>query len=824
LLPTDNGKPSHISNDLLEAFSYLLGTEEAEKDLVAWYNNEVYIHLRNFVLPELQVWQQPIPLSKADQVLRLTLDLLLRAKQHYIGHLDSLIASMQRPESSTHISRFRIQVQRNVYSLILHSLPRQRLQQTLASVFYHHLVLSLQQSSNPERCLKDQQCHCKVDLGDLPLMELNDVGLGGLLAERALAHALHWFLQGTAIERRCFAVDWTGHGLVVPKLRAWVEQHVMPMVERALAIIKADHTTKMAPNDTQQLISIAVNNIGRARTSSLFDYVRAWPASTGAVLDIYEYLNAGSQADKAHVCQSFTEQIQRRLLHAGATTAEILGIYVNMIHTFKALDGRGVLLEKVAVPIRNYLRSRDDTVSIIAASFLADVDEEGHLAPADQDKACLDIAMEVSNTALGGSRENHSLNWNDMEWVPDPIDAGPDYRSSNSEDGVAQVLGLFEQEEFIKEVTTVLAQHLLHSTDMNYVKETRLVELLKSRLDAAKLQAAEVMLKDMRDSVTLGKRINPAANYDSSTAVPTPREIQAAIPKEGITLASLYSLFENRIKQPQFLAAIKLVANKRNDLFYAKRTRIPQDPTTATGKKDTTTFKTQILSSFFWPQLRSNEFNMPHVLEPLQTNYEEKFDALGSQRRLRFRPALARVSLKLELEDRVIEEADVPGWRASVIDAFTSSEPDTDSALTVERLMDVLQMEEELVRDALDFWMSKSVLYQRSPGSYAVLERLDMDIGAIQQQIRQHDDMVSAVKSQDAMLRESAPVFETFIANMLQNQGAKEIGGMMGITNLLKMVLPTFTYGDEEVRWLLSEMEKEGEVTQSDGGLWSVAK
>ena len=40
------------------------------------------------------------------------------------------------------------------------------------------------------------------------------------------------------------------------------------------------------------------------------------------------------------------------------------------------------------------------------------------------------------------------------------------------------------------------------------------------------------------------------------------------------------------------------------------------------------------------------------------------------------------------------------------------------------------------------------------------------------------DDHVSAVKSQDAMLREAAPMFSTFIVNMLRNQGPKEVGGM----------------------------------------------
>jgi anaphase-promoting complex subunit 2 len=227
---------------------------------------------------------------------------------------------------------------------------------------------------------------------------------------------------------------------------------------------------------------------------------------------------------------------------------------------------------------------------------------------------------------------------------------------------------------------------------------------------------------------------------------------------------------------------------------------------------------------------------MPASLETLNSSFENRFEALGTQQKLQFRPALSRVSIRLDLEDRTIEESDVPGWRASVIDLFASeraqkdhlpaAEYDDAVGLTAEQIMEALDMEEELAQDALNFWLTKSVLYRRPSGAYSVFERLDMEIETAQdsQQVllpNDQDGLVSAVKSQDAMLRESAPMFETFIANMLRNQGPKEVGGMMGITSLLKMVLPTFTYGEEEVRWLLGEMQARGEV-MSEGNVWKI--
>jgi anaphase-promoting complex subunit 2 len=325
-------------------------------------------------------------------------------------------------------------------------------------------------------------------------------------------------------------------------------------------------------NDVERMAANAVLSLVRKRTETLFDYVKVWPASKGALLDIKEQITTGSTLEKASLCTAFIKQVQQRILHAGATTVEVLSVYVNVIHAFKLLDARGVLLDKVAGPLRSYLRSRDDTVSVIAASFLADIDAEGNLSGESDDKVCVDIAKAAQTSSLEDAPSDRGLNWDDMDWVPDPIDAGSNHKFSKSEDVLSYILGLFDQEDFIKEVTNVLAQHLLHATDPEFAKETRLVELFKSRFDASKLQAAEVMLKDMRDSVMLQKRILPSRGQKT---VPTPRDIQAAVPDEGITLRSLHQQFEDRMTQSQFLATVKLTTNRRGDLYFPKRGRMP---------------------------------------------------------------------------------------------------------------------------------------------------------------------------------------------------------------------------------------------------------
>ncbi|KAK1812237.1 hypothetical protein LTR12_013385 [Friedmanniomyces endolithicus] len=829
----------HVSDDVEDAMDLLCQHPRTRKDLLAWYANETGVHFRKHVLPKLSSWQQPVPRAEAQSLLARTIGLLGGAQEYYLREPLALLEKTSDPSRVAAYQDFQMKTIERLHVRVRQSLPLPRLQDTMASLFYQQMKDSLREIGNPEVCLNRKECQCTLDVEFLLLVQLHEIGLGGALGERAFAQAMHSFLKKAAIERRCFQVDWSGQTIVMPMLRSWIEAYVTPFVNRSLAALTGNGAPEMSEMDAARFASIAVANLGRRRTAAIFDYVKRWPASTSAFLDIQEYL-ACMPHDKVHVCDSFIKQAKTRLLHAGASTTEILSIYANVIHSFRLLDARGVLLEKVAHPLRSYLRGRDDTVAIIAASFLADVGPDGNLINSDSEKVCADISNEVSNSALNAMDNEHkTLRYDDMNWTPDPIDAGPDYKASKSEDVLAYVLGLFDPEDFIKEVTTVLAQHLLQASDPEYVKEIRLVELFKSRLDATKLQAAEVMLKDVHDSVSLNKRINPARDTTRAhTEPPTPREIQAGIPDWGTTLHSLYTRYEGRMKPAQFHAALKLVAIKRQDLYFAKRTRLPPEPPrtpipAATIPKDPLDFRVQVLSSFFWPQMRANDFALPPSFQEREQGFQQAFARLGNQRKLHFRHALARVDLRLELEDRTVEQKDVPVWRASVINALASPDWETDhsepSETTAERLISHLQMDEGLVLDALAFWTAERVLYQPLPtsGLYAILERLDMDVppphptlsthplSAQQQQTPRGaaDGLLSSalVTSQISLLHDNAPMFQAFIANMLRNGGAKEVGGMMGITGMLRMVLPAFTFGEAETAWLLEGMEGRGE-------------
>ncbi len=113
-------------------------------------------------------------------------------------------------------------------------------------------------------------------------------------------------------------------------------------------------------------------------------------------------------------------------MHPATPTTHILDFYIFAIRAFKELDPKGVLLDRVARPIRRYLKERDDTAKIIVASLLATIhDEQGNRVQPGVEIS-MEIAVETLKPLPSEMLESgYDLDWDNMDWTPDPIDAGP---------------------------------------------------------------------------------------------------------------------------------------------------------------------------------------------------------------------------------------------------------------------------------------------------------------------------------------------------------------------------------------------------------------
>ncbi|GAA6046446.1 hypothetical protein JCM3770_004928 [Rhodotorula araucariae] len=222
------------------------------------------------------------------------------------------------------------------------------------------------------------------------------------------------------------------------------------------------------------------------RTTELFDIILAYPASKSALEDLKTCLYKTDQ--RTLLVTRLREQLSRRLLHPGAHTKDIIKTYIATIRCLRIVDPPGVLLSRVAEPIRRYLRARKDTIRCIVSSLI----EAGN--PLFEELAS-------SDARLVSDARDEAENYNDPKWAPDPVDAPADFRKSKGADVIQLLVSIYDTKDvFIKELQVLLAQRLLAIRDYALEAEAKNVETLKTRFGEQALQGCEVMLKDLHDS------------------------------------------------------------------------------------------------------------------------------------------------------------------------------------------------------------------------------------------------------------------------------------------------------------------------------------
>ena len=457
---------------------------------------------------------------------------------------------------------------------------------------------------------------------------------------------------------------------------------------------------------------------------------------------------------------------------------EILQVYIALIRSFAILDPRGVLLDRVARPIRRYLKDRDDTVKVIVTGLLADPDQSDSAAAHPNPDVLIELAVELNRASDASSQPADSdgeLDWDDMNWAPDPIDAGPDYKKSKDSDVVGSLISLFESKDvFVKEFQNIMGERLLKK-DFDYDREVRVLELLKLRFGEGALQVCEVMLRDVSESYSIDRNILRDRSLDLRSKASPRRQRRPSSP-----------------------------------ILHAK-----------------------ILSRLFWPDLHDDTFRIPPEISSLQTRYEAGFEKLKATRKLTWLPALGHATVELDLQDRVVTE-ECQTWQAAVIHAFHDPRPSSSASVSssssapspgyrsVAELVALLSMPEPLVRNALTFWVAKLVLHSPKPDVYTVLETLPQQ-GATTAEAQTAAAHTQDLSSAAGVMGESAEgggssgrratsekmnVYRQFVVGMLTNGGPMPLAQIVA---MLGMVVPGgIDFGEEELGSWMDELVEGG--------------
>ncbi|KAL1709147.1 hypothetical protein EV121DRAFT_253251, partial [Schizophyllum commune] len=340
--------------------------------------------------------------------------------------------------------------------------------------------------------------------------------------ESVIAAVAYEFIEAHVLES-CKG-DWAEPKL--EKLKEWMSKN---LIEWMLLTYARD---ARGPDDAKAKMSGVASRfefhlnrvLCELRTREIFDIIVAHPDSMGALADLRTCLMRVDT--RPAFVAALRKANRKRLLHPGADTPVVLAQYVATIRCLRVIDPPGVLLFKVADPIRRYLRERPDTIRCIVANLVGDDDGADTL---------------VENEPIQPLHQVDIDDYSDPAWEPEPIDAGPEFRTNKPSDVISTLVSIYDSKDlFVKELQVLLAQRLLainNDDNERLDKERRNIEILKIRFGEAPLQVCEVMMKDMSDSRRTDSHvqsqktlaISPCQGSSKSTSCILPRAMGTSL-------------------------------------------------------------------------------------------------------------------------------------------------------------------------------------------------------------------------------------------------------------------------------------------------------
>lgn len=161
----------------------------------------------------------------------------------------------------------------------------------------------------------------------------------------------------------------------IAELTQWLEWKVIPCAAEILGLSSdPDQTqTTIVKENLHRALKVAISKV---RANELFEMVADFPDSLVAIKELKEASVATSM--QSHVGKVFRAAVKRRLLLPGASTSQIIDMYVAMIRALRVLDSSDLVLNYVAAPVRTYLMGRRDTVRCVVASLTEGKDSDLH--------------------------------------------------------------------------------------------------------------------------------------------------------------------------------------------------------------------------------------------------------------------------------------------------------------------------------------------------------------------------------------------------------------------------------------------------------------
>ncbi|OAA82095.1 Cullin [Akanthomyces lecanii RCEF 1005] len=728
------------------------------EDILLWHARQVRQHFVHNVLPLLAACAG---LADTSQVVASTVNTLAAAHRQYLNGLLLVVRGIpSETAAETATSTFR----RDLHAVIGNSWT-QGLINALNPALRRLLrtILSTGRRFDGTHGMENPSASsAREELLSL-LESLQKVGLAGdkfqVLFAELMDDCMHEFIQ-TAYTGVWDApeVKYSSKGSTMPGCMAhlynWIENQYGRLAVEVFGRLGGQ--VKWA--DVEQWREIAIGRLATLRTHELFDIVLHWPETRGGLDDLGYSVTTPQR--RLELTDTFSAALQHRLLHPGRSTLEILQTYISMIRTFHALDHSKVLLDRVVHALQLYLCQRDDAIRIVVTGLLANPKGD-HAMEAKSKLVELAVVMNEASQQQRTAIDEEDLDWDDMNWVPDPVDAGVNYKRPKNEDVVGTLISaLGSQDIFIKEFQHIIAERLL-SKQPSFQQEIKVLGLLKKRFGEHALQNCDVMVKDIHDS----RRVDAVLR----------RNIRGA-QQAGAPAPSYHSKILSRLFWPSL----------------AKES-----------------FKVPAPVAEIQAQYEAG-------FEQLKSSRKLGWlDNLGT----------ATVSLELEdrtveVECKTYEAAVIYEFQSDGAQSDTGAQQ-----RTFEEIWQSLMIDEDALELALRFWVTKKILKNVGSQTYVVMERLDSDnIPGDGRDDASFDEGAEAsgiaspkkAKAMDPKEIERRIVYWQFILGMLTNSAPAM--PLSQISMMMKMLITDgCSWSNEELQEFLDEKIAAGELELAGG-------
>ncbi|KAK6205583.1 uncharacterized protein RJT21DRAFT_137974 [Scheffersomyces amazonensis] len=207
---------------------------------------------------------------------------------------------------------------------------------------------------------------------------------------------------------------------------------------------------------------------------------------------------------RTKLVDNFIKLSHEKILHSGANTIDVIITYINTIKSFLIIDPKGVLLDKVARPIRTYLKTREDIIIKIVEGLLEE-DDKSELIELSQELRKIDNLEKQQQINIDDGL--------DLNWLPDPIDALPDFKKAKVTDIIESLISIFDSNEiFISQFTKLFGEKLIkiHNYDVKNIEQH--LNLLKLKFGNNEFTSLDIMIKDIKESKLINEIIKSNIN------------------------------------------------------------------------------------------------------------------------------------------------------------------------------------------------------------------------------------------------------------------------------------------------------------------------